>query len=415
MTIRRRLHVAAALAAILALAPLAPAESAYPGGNGLIAFDRYTGDQPDIFVMNPDGTFATNITHTPNVLELNPAFSADGSKIVFEAIVPPGSSDIFTMAPDGSAVTRVTQTDREEQFPQLSPDGTLVAFVRYDNRFRGDVWVSGLDGSSARSLTSTHDIAFGRLSWAPDGSSIVFARLAGGLKHDLYEVDLATTSVTRLTSDPDSEDWPDYSPDGTQVAYAHSKQTIEAASDFRLEIINADGTNLRSYPAATGEYIFGLSWAPDGTKILTWGIDDDGTLMRLWDPATGTSTVLSRESPAGIAWQPCQSQSCSISTIADSATYAYVHVTRRATRAMAEVVPVHRGAPVELTMFRRVDGSFQEVASKTATVGRYNLARARFPRFKTGRCRLTAAFAGDSDHRGSSGKITFPCRSFSAG
>ena len=52
-----------ALACALLFAP--PALAAYPGGNGKIAYERDDGIDPEIYVMNADGSGQTNLTNDP--------------------------------------------------------------------------------------------------------------------------------------------------------------------------------------------------------------------------------------------------------------------------------------------------------------------------------------------------------------
>src|ERR1051326_2011989 len=48
-----------------------------------IAYECYVNDNWEIFVMNADGSGATNLTQTPNVHEHYPQISPDGTKICF--------------------------------------------------------------------------------------------------------------------------------------------------------------------------------------------------------------------------------------------------------------------------------------------------------------------------------------------
>ena len=58
------LALCAAVLAALALAP-SPAQSAFPGANGKIAFDSDRDGNWEIYVMNADGSGQTNLTNDP--------------------------------------------------------------------------------------------------------------------------------------------------------------------------------------------------------------------------------------------------------------------------------------------------------------------------------------------------------------
>src|SRR5438093_1463790 len=74
--------LAAVTATLIALAP--PARSAFPGGNGKIAFSSSQGGNLyDIYAMNADGSgTATRLTNVGEQ-DTTPAWSPDGTKIAF--------------------------------------------------------------------------------------------------------------------------------------------------------------------------------------------------------------------------------------------------------------------------------------------------------------------------------------------
>ena len=107
------------VSAALLFSASAPANAAFPGANGKIAFARnvrppgaccFTGNE--IFTMNADGSGQTNVTNDANTKgDYYPAWSPAGSKIAFGkrpfSIDPEGgksyaASDIYLMNPDGS-------------------------------------------------------------------------------------------------------------------------------------------------------------------------------------------------------------------------------------------------------------------------------------------------------------------------
>ncbi len=69
---------AVVLLAVAAVAVLAggssPAESAFPGANGKIAFESFRDGNFEIYVMNADGSNQTNLTNNP-ADDFSPAWS----------------------------------------------------------------------------------------------------------------------------------------------------------------------------------------------------------------------------------------------------------------------------------------------------------------------------------------------------
>ncbi len=119
------LGVMAAVLAVLALGR-SPAESAFPGANGKIAFESIRDGDFEIFVMNADGTDQTNLTNN-TALDTEPDWSPDGTRIAFTSFRD-GDFEIFVMDADGSNQTNHTNNTAEDTAPAWSPDGTKFAF-----------------------------------------------------------------------------------------------------------------------------------------------------------------------------------------------------------------------------------------------------------------------------------------------
>jgi hypothetical protein len=82
------LAVACAVALLLAVSG-EKAQAAFPGKNGRIAFYKASVEGPDeLFVVNADGSGLQNITNTPDVSEITPAWSSDGKKLVYQRTGP---------------------------------------------------------------------------------------------------------------------------------------------------------------------------------------------------------------------------------------------------------------------------------------------------------------------------------------
>jgi hypothetical protein len=96
LTLGVAVMVAAALAASLLVLAVAtsPAEAAFPGSNGAIAFD----DSSQVFRMNSDGSGETNLTNHA-ASDREPAFFPDHHKIAFASNRDGGDSDIFKNSP----------------------------------------------------------------------------------------------------------------------------------------------------------------------------------------------------------------------------------------------------------------------------------------------------------------------------
>ena len=78
--------MAALVAGILVLMTLLePAEAAFPGANGRIAFASNRTGNFEIFRMDSDGDSPINLTLTPATDDRRASYSANGKKIVFDS------------------------------------------------------------------------------------------------------------------------------------------------------------------------------------------------------------------------------------------------------------------------------------------------------------------------------------------
>jgi TolB protein len=246
-----------------------PADAAFPGENGRIAFagsrvfhvspEGHTTEALEVITVSPDGTGTKQLTRASN--SADPEFSPDGAKIAFSG--PPSIddrfSDIFVMARSGEGKKPLTDTDdRNELDPAWSPDGTRIAFLT-EQPFgtQPDLWVMDADGSGKRRITD--DAAYENgITWTPDGARIAFEK-----DGDIWTVAPDGTGPRNLTGTPDAaEVSPDFSPDGEKLAFAGNLDN----GDREIFTMNLDGgalTNVTDDNAHEDE----PAWSPDGRKI----------------------------------------------------------------------------------------------------------------------------------------------------
>jgi Tol biopolymer transport system component len=117
--------ILAAFLVVVLGTPTKPAEAAFPGNNGKIAFQCNNPDQ-EICTMKANGDNKTQLTHN-QAFNANPAFSPNGKKIAFQS-PRNGKQDIFTMNANGTHQKRVTRSRKHDYNPAWSPDGTRIAF-----------------------------------------------------------------------------------------------------------------------------------------------------------------------------------------------------------------------------------------------------------------------------------------------
>ena len=106
--------------------------------------------------------------------------------------------------------------------PEISPDGTQVAYVRrsFDvktDKRRGAIWLIGRDGNDHRPLAGS-EASQSSPRWSPDGARLAFvaADANGAQIHMHWFKENVTARVTNLLDTPAGLAW---SPDGRQLAF----------------------------------------------------------------------------------------------------------------------------------------------------------------------------------------------------
>jgi Tol biopolymer transport system component len=207
------------------------------------------------------------------------------------------NSDIYKANADGSNVLNLTNSSVPEYEPAFSPDGSRIVFVSGGNNFSGgDIYTMNADGGGITVLTN-HPATDTHPAFSPDGTRIVFISDRDG-NREIYTMNaMDGSNVTRLTQTPLFEREPTFSPDGAKIAYSLSSSE-EFCSSCRVFTMNGDGSNqIQLSVPPLGTFDYAPSYSPDGAKIVFarlntgplstefYTINTDGTNQTLVLPA----------------------------------------------------------------------------------------------------------------------------------
>jgi Tol biopolymer transport system component len=163
--------------------------------------------------------------------------------------------------------------------PQVSPDGSLIAYTRYtDSNTLFDVYVANLDGSAARQVSAFQEQE-GPPSWTPDGQQIFFyASVLNAAKTqlntNLYRqppVMPTASQRVQVTNFPNTGQCPTFSIPTDRVSISSSGQIVWNCLG-NIELTAPDGsttTAIYTLPAAAPLFteLHASAWSPDALRI----------------------------------------------------------------------------------------------------------------------------------------------------
>jgi Tol biopolymer transport system component len=148
-----------------------------------------------------------------------------------------------------------------------SPDGEQVAYGWYQDDYREELRVVGLDGAAPRVLYSDAEVEWAEpTDWSPDGKNIltVLSRKDGTSQIALVSAQDASVRILK-NFDQRTPGRPRFSPDGRYIAYALQQTPESVVCDiFVLALDGGREIPLIQHPANDVD----PDWTPDGKRIL---------------------------------------------------------------------------------------------------------------------------------------------------
>lgn len=205
-----------------------------PDGSTLAYASREPGE---IALIDPDGTSPHQLTHQDPVEPgdryfsvTSPAWSPDGSRIVFSAMqsprddAPVGVAELWTVDVNGDGTAKkLTDSPELQKFdPVWLPHGDRIAFSGYDadsgatrlytvDRHGEDLQDYALAGNNAR---EPH--------WSPDNTRVVFTQERSHIE-DIFVANAIGTGIEQLTDGDHSNNSPRWSPDGSEILFISNR------------------------------------------------------------------------------------------------------------------------------------------------------------------------------------------------
>ena len=173
-------------------------EPAFSPDGSRIAFTSTRDGQPEIYVMDADGTSAGRLTNSPGA-DGDASFTADGQSVVFHS-QRTGHRQIFLQPITSSDAVQLTQEPADNSQPTVSPDGETIAFVS-NREGNNHIWLMSKDGSNQRPVTRGQQSKEAAPHFLRDGTLayLLEQKESGRTVTQVVKVDLPTGKVTPLS------------------------------------------------------------------------------------------------------------------------------------------------------------------------------------------------------------------------
>lgn len=237
-----------------------------------ILYETYQDDNWELFLVKADGSGPVNLTNTPDVDELYPHASTDGTKICFVADEGRGESksrNVYYMNADGSGRKLVASNARQ---PCWKYDGSAIAYLKGEfekyamaSIATKELFVFDLASGEHRPHPNKDLYHLFGMSWSPDGKWFISTVHGGmGFAHAILAIEAEGTRVVNLGIRGCR---PEISPDGKRIAWTPSDWALRVAE---LDFSGPEPKVVGGRDVVTSEKptkVYHIDWPPDGNYL----------------------------------------------------------------------------------------------------------------------------------------------------
>jgi dipeptidyl aminopeptidase/acylaminoacyl peptidase len=228
-----------------------------------------------------NGRALTAHTKDRDFFNLKPRISPDGAKVAYFSDLRDFTRIIIANR-SGKILQEISQAGFAGNFESFhpfrsgmcwSPDGNKIAFVTF---YHGQDELRIIDVKRKKFLTTVRPrlSGMGSPDWSPDGKSVVWTGVDKDFS-DLYLYSLESGSVKRLTNTITMESDPRFSRDGKNIVFGMQDTSGEALREKNVK--SRPGTDLYSLDLATGT-VSRLTHGPGNNKSPCFSPDGSSIL-----------------------------------------------------------------------------------------------------------------------------------------
>lgn len=228
-----------------------------------------------------------------------PAIARQGGRMAFAQATydvniwrVPVQGNEFAPVPSPEKVIASTRIDGD---PRISPDGQRIAFIS-DREGVCGLWVADARGQHVTPLV-TEGIDCMRMAmpqWSPDGTQVAYIAYPDG-EGDIFTVNTVNGAITRVTDETSSEEAPTYAPDG-QWLYFSSNRT----GSWQIWRVPITGGAAEQVTTNGGYY---AQASPNDKQVYYTHQGQDGLWVRDLSTGTEREVLAALHSDDGTNWR----------------------------------------------------------------------------------------------------------------
>ncbi len=176
----------------------------------------------EIYMSHMDGSFIRRLTNSPG-FDGRPNVHPHKMQVVFTSDRG-GKLELFELRGVRFYLSKLSHGAAPVDEAQFSWDGKQLAWIEYTNDFKSSKIYIGSETAAQGLPIELPPALYHDVSWSPDGHSLIFsANLSDAKNPEIYNYDLATKCLRRLTYDEGVDSSPAFSPDGKQLVFASNR------------------------------------------------------------------------------------------------------------------------------------------------------------------------------------------------
>ena len=240
-----------------------------PDGQLLAIADRTATKECEISLLSVEGGEKRILASPPAgaICDNSPAFSPDGRTVVFVRWAGQAVGDLYDIPTLGGEAKRLTFDNRQNRGPVWTPDGRSIVFSSECDGGQALWRIAATGGTPEKIMDARGFSIIPGVSRQKNSQDSRFALEETVLDSNIWRVEASQSSgprslPKRFIASTRQDVWPQYSPDGTKIAFASDR-----SGSWEIWVSDSEGANAAQLTSFRGRHVGSPAWSPDSRRI----------------------------------------------------------------------------------------------------------------------------------------------------